>query len=1076
MRSRVALVLLLVAALFQSGFDCSGPPASMTFNPEIESGVVSTFSFPIQVTVQAGAFQTGTLQFTLNGQPLAMSGGPLVFSTTQNPGAPLLDTNVLEVSGTASNGVQVVVQRTFQYAPPKARVRQITSASDLLGGPIAHGRIGDYRMENSAARFIVQDVAQRDMHSIGMYGGNIIDAEVVGVPDKDNFFEVQPSINVETVINAQTVQILNDGQNGLPAQLRTCGPDDTMDYINPSAVAEQVGAVFPASANDVDYQVEGCTVYTLEPYKTFVKMETTVTNLENVARGFYVGDYINGMGELEQWTDPLGIGEVSTATMNGLAYIGFGEAQGVDYGFTGIPFSGSFFPSYTFFTTSGVSFVMASHSIPLVLFLSQPPTFQVAANGSKSYVRYFSVGDGSGGNTIDVANEVKAVAKGTLSGCVTAGGQPAPGARVSVGAISGSALSSVVSTWVADANGCYAGSVPTGSYGVVGSLTGYPYEGGGTLPLIHPVTITSGGASVQDIALPATGRLQVSIVDEAGAAVPGRVTIVGFDPSPEPTIVFPGGFGLPNAVNGTFHDVSKDGLPFGTARVEYTPADGTLDIPLEPGSYQITVSRGTEYSAYSAPITLTAGNVTNVAAQIARVIDTPGFISSDFHVHAINSPDSRINYTRRVRSFGGEGVENLILTEHDAHYDLTAKVAAEGFTPFVKSTIGEEITTFDYGHFNAYPLLVDPSRPSGGSTDHGGAAPPGQDFVQYGNYSLSPAQIYAAATGGSTSTPDTVVQVNHIDSHFSPLRINTKLTPPQSVLTAAQKLALRQDPGIANLFHHFPALELWNGNNRGDQGQFLNQRIGVWFNHLNQGLRTTMIGDTDTHTLFDTNGGGARTWTASATDAPAAISDADMADAVRTGRAVAGQGIYVQTRLLAPSTGGVADFTKTGSTGTATTDGTAQLEIRVQAPTWAEYDRIEIYANAATTTAASNGGVPVLFGAVPTLVLSKNVDFTVSTVAPHPSVPTAQRFETLKTVSFAGLTQDTWFVVVVKGTDGVSRPMFPVFPASLRTTGNTTLANLLDGNLGENGTLALGNTNALYLDVDGGGWTPPGVQ
>ena len=48
------------------------------------------------------------------------------------------------------------------------------------------------------------------------------------------------------------------------------------------------------------------------------------------------------------------------------------------------------------------------------------------------------------------------------------------------------------------------------------------------------------------------------------------------------------------------------------------------------------------------------------------------------------------------------------------------------------------------------------------------------------------------------------------------------------------------------------------------------------------------------------------------------------------------------------------------------------------------------------------------------------------------------------------------------------------FGEDLRRATNTTLADLTDGNLGEDGTLALGVTNALYADVDGEpGFNPP---
>jgi hypothetical protein len=566
--------------------------------------------------------------------------------------------------------------------------------------------------------------------------------------------------------------------------------------------------------------------------------------------------------------------------------------------------------------------------------------------------------------------------------------------------------------------------------------------------------------------------------------------IVGFDPSPEPKFTV-SVLDDNDTTTGVFNDISKDGLAHGVTRVLYTLADGTLDFDLEPGTYELVVSRGSEYSAFSTPLTVTAGTSTPVNAQIAHVLQTPGFISSDFHVHAINSPDSRVNNTNRAYQYAGEGVDNVIMTDHDARTDLTPVIASLGLTPFVASTIGEEITSFDYGHFNAYPLGQDPSRISQGSTDHGKAAPPGQDFPSFGSYGMSPAEIHAAVLADPFSpSSQKVVQINHFDSHVDPLRIDTGLTPPASVMTPAEQGSFRLDPTIPNLFHAFPALELWNGHNRSHVlCEFLGTvcpandkqgRIGVWMNLLNQGIITTGIADTDTHEFFNVRGGGARTWTAASTDAPAAISDDELGASVKAGRAVGGQGLYVQTRLLATDgSGGVADLTLGGSNTVSVTDNQVNLEIRVQAPLWAEYDRIEVYVNAATRVARRNPniptGVPTLYTAVPTLTLNAGVDFTVSTVNDFPAIPGAQHRETTKTITLP-MPADAWVVVVVKGTDGVSKPMFPVMPASLNTSGNSTLANLLDGNLGEGGVTALGYTNALFADANGNAtFDPPGV-
>jgi hypothetical protein len=283
----------------------------------------------------------------------------------------------------------------------------------------------------------------------------------------------------------------------------------------------------------------------------------------------------------------------------------------------------------------------------------------------------------------------------------------------------------------------------------------------------------------------------------------------------------------------------------------------------------------------------------------------------------------------------------------------------------------------------------------------------------------------------------------------------------------------RLDPNGGELFHHFAALEVWNDDGRGGQNTFLDLRLGIWFNHLNQGLLTTAIADTDTHQFFNLNAAGARTWTASSTDDPASIDPGEVARSVAAGRAIGSQGPFVLTRLLAnDGSGAVAELGLGASTTVTSTGGGVDLEIHVQSPIWAEYDRIEIYANATTVVTARHDGVATLYGAEPTLVLDRGEDFEVETVTVAGGIPGAQRLETMVTVPFGALERDTWFVVVVRGRDGVSRPLFPVMANDLAADGNDTLEDLIDGNLGERGVMSLAFTNALYADVDG----EPGFQ
>jgi hypothetical protein len=1087
-RSVLVSLLALLAAAFA--------PACVRNGPQILSpaSVVNDFDVPVQVRVPLDHDFDPATGVTLNGVPVAVAGGPQVFSASVPPGFPLQDVNTLALA-TVSPGGPRLVSLVFEYQPAKASARRITDPAELIGGPLAHGRVGDWLIENSVARFIVQDVGQRDMYSVGAFGGNVIDLELVAKPGTDNFIELQPMLNVETVVNAQTIEVVNDGQDGTAAILRTCGPDDLLDFVNPSSLIGDAGFTVPPGIDDNDQPVEACTQYRLEPGASHLALDTTVMNLGGATERLLVGDWYNPGGQLEQWDKLLRLGEALTTPFDLISHIGYGEEEGVDYGYTALPLDPPLPGASTrpeLFTTSGVTVVLHNLGIIEALTGGTPP-FYVDPGQERSFRRYLSVGDGSGANGVAMETAVKGIATGRIEGCVTVAGVPLEGSRVSVVRRigTGTAVSRFVSQFVTKAGPCpnYGGAVEPNSasfpaWQLLASRRGTPYQGGLATPTFNAFSVAAGGTAVVNIDLPAGGRLAAHVVDENEQGLPARVAVVGFDPSPPIVAAGPSLPGLGTSTLGLFED-PKEALPFGLVAFGYSDTSGDVAFDVEPGSYQLVVSRGSEYSVHSAPLTISAGATTNVAVQIARVLDTQGFVSSDFHVHGIRSADARVADAPRVSQFSGEGVENIIMTDHHVHTDLLPTIAALGLGAWVTSTVGEEITTFDYGHFNGYPFTIDPTVPSGGSTDFGKAAPPGQDFPSAGAFNATPAEIAALATAGARSTPDTTIQINHIDSHFLPMQIDTAVAGPISDgLDDSERLG-RRLPSIAaagNLFHHFAALELWNGADRQQQSNFLNERIGIWMNHLNKGLRTTAISDTDTHTFGDLETAGARTWTASSTDSVVAIDGGEVANSVDAGRAVGGQGVYVQTRLLAADgSGAVADLTLGGSTDVTTTNGDVNLEIRVQAPLWASFDRIEIYANA--TTLPVDPGAPFLYAATPTISLVEgdcdgattgDGDFDITTVNVHPSVAGGERQEVTLTVPFSGLAQDTWFAVVVRGTDGVCGPMFPVFPRSLTTAGNTTLANLLDGNVGESGTMALGVANALYAEVNGvPGFQPP---
>ena len=546
-----------------------------------------------------------------------------------------------------------------------------------------------------------------------------------------------------------------------------------------------------------------------------------------------------------------------------------------------------------------------------------------------------------------------------------------------------------------------------------------------------------------------------------------------------------------NTTTNVFPNRGPDGAPFGTSDTLFIdPTGDSGDVALEPGNYQVVVSRGPEYSVYKENVTVTAGATTTVNAEIAQVIDSIGFVGSDFHVHSIESPDSQVSRHDRVVTMLADGVDFFASTDHDTRTSYVSDIAAiSGASSLLATAPGEEITSFDYGHWNAWPMTINPAQVNGGAVDFGGAAPDGQDFPIFGNYSLTPADIIDAAHAdpGASNT----VQVNHIHSFFgleggSGLAIDTGATPPQSAVPGA---ARRLNPSVTNYFPEdspgvakFDALEIWIGDDRGQvYTNFLGQNAGDWFNLLNQGYRPTGVADSDTHDRVSGGSGFPRTFVASPIDAPSglgAIADT-LSQNVNDGRVIGSNGPMVRVRVIADSTSQEGRLELGYPTQISTNDGEVDVQVDVQSPDWAEFDTIELYVNSTTTCSSSSlqsGAGPVTvkrYAIAPDFTQSAPGDFTISS---DEVVPGHFRLEASTSFTLTGLTQDVWIVVMVKGKDGVSRPLFPVASSSLKTSTNSTLANLTDGNLGEDGVTALAFTNPIFVDVDGGGWTAPGVQ
>jgi hypothetical protein len=424
-----------------------------------------------------------------------------------------------------------------------------------------------------------------------------------------------------------------------------------------------------------------------------------------------------------------------------------------------------------------------------------------------------------------------------------------------------------------------------------------------------------------------------------------------------------------------------------------------------------------------------------------------------------------------------DGMDFFTPSDHDFRSDFVPTITAMGVGNLIAVSPSAEITTFDYGHFNSWPQPVDGSV-NGGSIDHGRSGiAPGMDFPSLGSYSLSPAEIFAAAH----ATPGALIQVNHVRSFFNTdgLDIDTAEAgtgPPQSHTSPA---ARRLNPGTSNFWDPgYDALEVWIGTDgrAGEIDHFMGQNIGDWFNLLNQGYIATGVADSDTHHKRTTQMN-ARNYVSSDETDPAnlgtLVEAQTLAANVVAGKTIGTNAPFVTITVHATSTNEDAGLGVHDSTLLSTTDGAVDVTVSVKSPLWAEFDSVELYVNNAPQAYDHDGNpsTRMRYRVFPDYTQSP----TVTTVNDFPAITDAKHLEATATFNLTGLTQDVWLVAIARGTDGVSHPLFPVEPNSVKESTNLTLGNLTDGNLGEDGMPALAFTNPIYVDVDGGGWTPPGV-
>jgi hypothetical protein len=945
----------------------------------------------------------------------------------------------------------------------QARLRRITSDAELIGGPNAHGRVGDFLFENEKIRVIVQGEGR--VFGPQPFGGTILDADLVRPgPGRDQFGEVGLLYNFGRTLKPERFEIVRDGSDGRAAILAVTGLDEANDYLSiRSQLVASLGRA-PLADPYVPVPLRITNYFVLNPNEQRLRFISNLCNTSTTQTlELAVGDLTDPGYVLEFFnpracTNGFGFGGLCFGLdrMNWYGYQGDGVAYGYAPYRVGRPTQPE--GQNAVLTVAGItgSIIGADGLNGLFGWINpsadpRPGELRLAPGGFGAFSRDFWVGRDLGeiGTLVDQGRALSATRIGTVSGQVISSGQPLANARVVLNS------GSTRHVFFTGADGRYSGLVPVGMYDISAWAPA-------RLPsMTQRLTVTADTAATSTFQLVNPQRLTVSVREANGGPIPAKVTVLCGAPCPSP-----------HRTQILFGDTLKDPMPDSVREIGYVPASGSLTMELPPDQYLVVVSRGPEYSVFpqgfpttpGAPVDLRTQSAT-ISAVLARVVDTAGWQSADLHVHAVNSPDSIIDNDVRALSFAADGLDVIVSTDHDVVTDFAPVIARTGLGPFLASVTGEEVSPMEFGHYNVFPIPRDASdRITGGSIDWAGANGP----------TLSAGELFAEARRRGART----IQVNHARGSlggFTALKVDTDTfatrIDPTVLRMATQPGATASDTKL--LSTDFNAFELLNNaeDSYDATGDVAHSKFNDWFVMLSRGLRIVGTGVSDTH--YGRIGTGWRTWVKTDTDSPSSFTPALFSDRLNAQQAVVGNGPFVTARAFRVDGAGAMTTMPVGIGGTVPNGaGDVVVELDVQVPDFLDVTRVELHTHRPTDDAAcpldpqSPRAMTSRVGCEgraqtnwPAPAISQAITLGPADleVAVTEGATTWRRYRKRVTLRLPRPSYDTWLVAMVSGTRNLA-------PLSFNPPG-------LMGGVSPAAPFAL--TNPIYVDADGNGFDKP---
>jgi len=732
----------------------------------------------------------------------------------------------------------------------RARAGVITRAEELLTGDTAKGRIGDFKLYNDRVAIVI---AQLGFGGYQPFGGIILDADRVrpaGEKGRSTFGEVVAAFDL-MIMKPASIEVVNDGSDGTAAVVRVTGEGAEFPLF--SAI---LGAIISREVEPIGMVAD----YVLAPDKDWVEINYKITNplRGNLDVGLPLTGYLFGDGA-EAFTVGAGFATPEAGVSAGY------------YGASG--------PNVTYLygrPDEQLTFILGVSGL---LLASAGDSFTLRGKESTTIRHVLVIGDGD----LPRAQELwqQAATQPPLAPLigrvVDVHGAPVANARVHVTRPEASNPDyDYVTLARTNAQGEWRAMVPGGEpYEVVAVTDGLVRSSPRRAETLNePVTLS--------LDRPGTVRYGVT---EGTRPLPAKLTFVRA--------------GSNDALPRRFGEALQ---PSGVLRVEYGYT-GVGSVELPAGAYRVSISRGTEYEVVERDITVVADQTIDVTASLLHSVDTTGFMATDTHIHAQASPDCPDLYPFKVASMVVEQLEIPVSTEHEWLGDFNPAIRAMGLERWIHGIVGTEVTTFAYGHFNAFPMTPDFTKPGNGRVDWIGK---------------DPKDTFAAIRA---NPGDPFLQVNHprsaaIGGYFAAMGFDN------ATFTAdAQRWSLDFD-GI-EVANECP-VETIEATTMPD-----------WFSFLNRGMKRSAMGSTDSHHAGKGEMGYPKTFLMMPTDLPSEAKIDDVRAAAKAGRAVVSCGPFLD---LAMGT------SRVGDTATLTGD-RVEVVATVRAPSWIQVSQVELLVN-----------------------------------------------------------------------------------------------------------------------------------